>query len=45
MTDPLRQKSTVFIGGLDNQVSEQTLHDAFIPFGEIVNVSLPKPEL
>lgn len=33
------------MGGLDNQVNEQTLHDAFIPFGEIVDVSLPKPDL
>jgi RNA recognition motif-containing protein len=45
MTDPTRQKHTVFIGGLDTQVNAQTLHDAFIPFGEIVDVSLPKPEL
>ncbi|KAF7192548.1 Peptidyl-prolyl cis-trans isomerase E [Pseudocercospora fuligena] len=45
MTDTARQKKTVFVGGLDNQVSEQTLHDAFVPFGEIVDVSLPKPEL
>lgn len=27
------------------QVTAQTLHDAFIPFGEIVDVALPKPEL
>lgn len=40
-----RQKSTVFVGGLDNQVTAHTLHEAFIPFGEIVDVSLPKPEL
>lgn len=45
MSDPARQKKTVFVGGLDNQVSAQTLHDAFVPFGEIVDVSLPKPEL
>ncbi|KAI6796776.1 hypothetical protein KC363_g3547 [Hortaea werneckii] len=45
MSDQSRQKATVFVGGLDNQVTTQTLHDAFIPFGEIVDVSLPKPEL
>ncbi|CAK3987798.1 probable peptidyl prolyl cis-trans isomerase Cyclophilin [Lecanosticta acicola] len=39
------QKSTIYIGGLDNQVTTQTLHDAFVPFGEIVDISLPKPEL
>lgn len=45
MSDPARTRNTVYVGGLDGQVTEQTLHDAFIPFGEIVNVSLPKPEL
>lgn len=45
MSDQARQKATVFIGGLDNNVNEQTLHDAFIPFGEIVDISMPKPEL
>ncbi|KAF2172883.1 hypothetical protein M409DRAFT_16837 [Zasmidium cellare ATCC 36951] len=40
-----QQQSTLFIGGLDHQVTTQTLHDAFIPFGEIVDISLPKPEL
>lgn len=39
------RKATVFVGGLDNQVTAHTLHEAFIPFGEIVDVSLPKPEL
>jgi RNA recognition motif-containing protein len=45
MSDRSRQKSTVFVGGLSHEVTSQTLHDAFIPFGEIVDVSLPKPEL
>ena len=45
MSDKSRQKATVFVGGLNNDVNEQTLHDAFIPFGEIVEVSMPKPEL
>ncbi|KAK3056613.1 hypothetical protein LTR09_002406 [Extremus antarcticus] len=45
MSDQSRQKATVFVGGLSNEVNSQTLHDAFIPFGEIVDVSLPKPEL
>ncbi|TKA32756.1 hypothetical protein B0A50_00981 [Salinomyces thailandicus] len=45
MSDQSRQKATIFIGGLDNQVTQQTLHDAFIPFGEIIDVSLPKPDL
>ena len=45
MSDQSRQKATVFVGGLDSQVTSHTLHDAFLPFGEIVDVSLPKPEL
>jgi hypothetical protein len=44
MSEHSRQKSTVFVGGLSHEVTSQTLHDAFIPFGEIVDVSLPKPE-
>ncbi|SMY20059.1 unnamed protein product [Zymoseptoria tritici ST99CH_1A5] len=44
MAETSRHKSTVYVGGLDNQVNAQVLHDAFIPFGEIVDVSLPKPE-
>jgi RNA recognition motif-containing protein len=45
MSDQSRQRATVFVGGLDNSVNEQTLHDAFMPFGEIVDISIPKPEL
>ncbi|KAI9813332.1 MAG: hypothetical protein M1832_006347 [Thelocarpon impressellum] len=44
MTDASRLKSTVYVGGLENAVTAATLHAAFIPFGEIVDVSLPKPE-
>lgn len=45
MTDVAKQTKTVFVGGLDQQVTQQTLHDAFMPFGDITDVSLPKPEL
>ncbi|KAL1923521.1 uncharacterized protein VTP21DRAFT_8501 [Calcarisporiella thermophila] len=34
-------KSTIFVGGLDEQVNEQTLHAAFLPFGEIITVNMP----
>jgi len=44
MTDAARLKATVYVGGLDNAVNERILSDAFLPFGEIVDVSLPKPE-
>ncbi|CAK7267348.1 hypothetical protein SEPCBS57363_002544 [Sporothrix epigloea] len=41
MTDNTRWKATVYVGGLGPQVTIANLHDAFIPFGEINNVSLP----
>ncbi|KAJ2732666.1 hypothetical protein IW152_003631 [Coemansia sp. BCRC 34962] len=34
-------KCLLFVSGLDPEVSEQTLHAAFLPFGEIVQVTLP----
>ncbi|KAK0634687.1 RNA recognition domain-containing protein [Bombardia bombarda] len=42
MTDNARWKSTVYIGGLAPVVTAANLHDAFIPFGEIADVALPK---
>lgn len=45
MSDASRLKSTIFVGGLDNAVNVNILHNAFIPFGEIVDISIPKPEL
>lgn len=45
MSETTRLKATVYVGGLDGQVNSRTLHDAFVPFGEIVDVSLPKPDL
>ena len=46
MADPsTRPNSTVYVGGLDtNLVTASTLSEAFIPYGEIVDISLPKPE-
>ena len=38
-------KSTIYVAGLDNAVSDKILADAFLPFGEIADVTLPKPEL
>ncbi|KAI9487550.1 MAG: peptidyl-prolyl cis-trans isomerase E [Benjaminiella poitrasii] len=34
-------KTTLYIGGLDQEVTENILHAAFIPFGEIVAVQIP----
>ncbi|KAL2008669.1 hypothetical protein VTN00DRAFT_6863 [Thermoascus crustaceus] len=45
MTDAARLKSTVYVGGLDQAVTEQTLMEAFLPFGEVVDITLPKPDL
>ena len=44
MADRSRTKSTVFVGGLDNRVTQNLLHEAFLPFGEIIDVTLPKPD-
>jgi RNA recognition motif-containing protein len=44
MSEAARLKSTIYVGGLDHAVTQRTLSEAFIPFGEIVDISLPKPE-
>ncbi|KAK3905360.1 hypothetical protein C8A05DRAFT_30823 [Staphylotrichum tortipilum] len=44
MTDASRWKSTIHIGGLAPLVTTQTLQEAFLPFGEIADVSLPRNE-
>jgi RNA recognition motif-containing protein len=36
-----RWKATVHVGGLAPMVTKEHIHDAFLPFGEIVEVSLP----
>jgi RNA recognition motif-containing protein len=44
MTDQARLKSTIYVGGLAPMVNSTNLHAAFIPFGEVIDISLPKPE-
>lgn len=39
-----RLKATIYVGGLDDAVNEKILADAFLPFGEVVDVTIPKPE-
>ncbi|KAJ2513243.1 hypothetical protein GGI11_001319 [Coemansia sp. RSA 2049] len=34
-------KCMLFVSGLETEVTEDTLHGAFIPFGEIVQITLP----
>lgn len=43
--EPGRPNATIYVGGLDTQlVTVTTLSEAFIPFGEISDITLPKPE-
>lgn len=44
MTDTARWKATVYVGGLSPLATNGNVLDAFIPFGEIVEVKLPKPD-
>lgn len=34
-------KTTLYIGGLEESITEGILHSAFIPFGDIKDVSIP----
>jgi hypothetical protein len=45
MSDSSRLKATIFVGSLDMMVSTAILHATFLPFGEIVDIQMPKPEL
>lgn len=44
MTDHARWKATVYVGGLAKSVTPADLHAAFLPFGEIADVSIPTSE-
>jgi RNA recognition motif-containing protein len=40
-----RPNATIYVGGLDTHlVTVATLSEAFVPFGEISDITLPKPE-
>jgi len=41
MSDILNSRKTLYVGGIDESVSEELLRAAFIPFGDIVGVNLP----
>lgn len=34
-------KTTIYVGGLDENVTDTVLHAAFVPFGEIKDVNVP----
>jgi peptidyl-prolyl isomerase E (cyclophilin E) len=38
---PHNKKRTIYVGGFGEEVNEKILTLAFIPFGEIVGVSIP----
>ncbi|CAJ0551741.1 Ff.00g057200.m01.CDS01 [Fusarium sp. VM40] len=44
MSDSARWKATVYVGGLSQMATQSHVLDAFIPFGEIVEVKVPKPD-
>lgn len=44
MSDASRWKATVFVGGLPSVATTANIRDAFIPFGDIVDVQIPKPD-
>lgn len=41
MDIPKNNKTTVYVSGLHDEVTEQMLHASFIPFGDIVQVQIP----
>lgn len=34
-------KRTIYVGGLPEEVTEKLLNDAFIPFGDLVDIQMP----
>ncbi|KAG0584720.1 hypothetical protein M758_3G231400 [Ceratodon purpureus] len=34
-------KTTLYVGGLEENVTEQVVHAAFIPFGDVKDISMP----
>lgn len=38
----VEKKNILYVGGLDAAISEEMLHAAFIPFGEIKSIQMPK---
>jgi peptidyl-prolyl isomerase E (cyclophilin E) len=37
-----KKKNVLYVGGLDAKATEEVLHAAFIPFGELKSVQIPK---
>lgn len=41
----LNKKTLLYVGGLDQQVDEDTLANIFMSFGELQSVTIPQDEL
>ena len=39
--DNPNDKPIIYVGGLDDQVDEKSLHAAFVPFGEVKTIEMP----
>ncbi len=42
MTNAISENLVLYVGGLDDNVDEKIIHAAFIPFGEVKSIDLPK---
>eukprot|EP01041_Mallomonas_annulata_P002451 gene2451-4759_t len=42
MNSASRKKKTLYVGGIDSSVTEEILYAAFIPFGDLREVNIPK---
>lgn len=38
----VNRKNILYVGGIDDNVTEEILHAAFIPFGELKTIQIPK---
>lgn len=38
----IEKKNILYVGGLDDAVTEEMLHSAFLPFGELKSIQLPR---
>ena len=39
---PQQDKRVLYVGGLSEEATEETLHAAFVPFGDVKEVNIPR---
>ena len=39
---PQQDKAVLYVGGLSEEATEETLHAAFVPFGDVKEVNIPR---